>query len=61
VDHDRGYRILAREDDVRIELHVLARAYQEACLALTRRLPQGRHHLEDLGVTFHFGKTDASD
>jgi hypothetical protein len=59
VDYDRPYRILAREDDVRIELHVLARAYQEAYWALTQRLPHGRHHLEDLGVTFHFGKTDA--
>jgi hypothetical protein len=40
--------------DVRIELHVLARAYRDACLALMLRPPLGRHRLENLGVTIEF-------
>jgi hypothetical protein len=44
--------------DVRIELHVLARAYHDACLALMRRPPVGRHRLEGLGVTIEFEEPD---
>ncbi len=40
--------------DVRIELHVLVRAYYDACLALMLRPPVGRHRLEDLGVTIEY-------
>jgi hypothetical protein len=51
-----GYSIDVEGDgkDVRIELHVLARAYHDACLALMRCPPVGRHRLEDLGVTIEF-------
>ncbi len=51
-----GYRIeIERSDrDVRLELHVLARAYHDACLALTRRAPVGLHRLDGLGVTIDY-------
>ena len=49
-----GYSIDVQEEDVRIELHVLARAYHDACLALTLRPPVGLHRFENLGVTIEF-------
>jgi hypothetical protein len=50
------YRIDIEGDgrDVRIELHVLARAYRDACVALMQRPPAGRHRLEDLGLTIDY-------
>lgn len=51
---DHGYNIDVPEKDVRIELHVLARAYHDACLALTLRPPVGLHRFENLGVTIEF-------
>ena len=42
--------------DVSFELHVLARAYRDACLALTQRPPVGQLRLEDLKVTIEFEK-----
>jgi hypothetical protein len=49
-----GYRIEVREEDSRFELHVLARAYRDAWLALKRRPPAGPHRLEGLGVTIEY-------
>ncbi len=49
-----GYRIEIREEDGRIELHVLARAYRDAWFALRGQAPVGRHRLEDLGVTIEY-------
>ena len=51
-----GYRIHVEGSgkEVNLELHVLARAYHDACLALTLRTPAGRHRLEDLGVTLEY-------
>ena len=55
-----GYSIDVQETDVRIELHVLARAYYDACLALTRQPPVGRHRIEGLGVTIEFNEPAGS-
>ena len=49
-----GYRIVVREEDFRLELHVLARAYRVAWLALKRQAPVGPHRLEGLGVTIEY-------
>jgi hypothetical protein len=51
-----GYSIGTDEGgkDIRIELHVLARAYRDACLALMLRPPSGIHRLDKLGVTIDF-------
>jgi len=51
-----GYSIDIEGDskDVRLELHVLARAYRDACLALMLRPPAGPHRLEGLGVTIRY-------
>jgi len=52
--HGHGYRIDLREEDHRIELHVLARAYRDAWLALKLRPPVGAHRLEGLGITIEY-------
>ena len=38
-----------------VELHVLARAYSAAWLALHSEPPSGSHRFSDLGVTIDFG------
>lgn len=38
-----------------IELHVLARAYWSAWIALHSEPPTGRHRLADLGIEIDFG------
>ena len=48
IDHEGAGK------DVRLELHVLARAYRDACLALMLRPPVGPHRLEGLGVTIKY-------
>ncbi|HEY6824764.1 MAG TPA: hypothetical protein VI195_10010 [Steroidobacteraceae bacterium] len=60
---EHGYRFDVEGDvaDVSIQLHVLARAYFEACLALTRRAPAGQHRLEMLGVTIEFEVPETPD
>lgn len=50
----QGYRIAVAADEDRLELHVLARAYRDAWLAMKAREPAGRHHLESLGLTIEF-------
>ncbi len=54
--HGLGYRIEIEGDgkDVRIELHVLARAYRDAWLALKLRPPVGPHRLDGLGITIEY-------
>jgi len=52
--HGHGYRIDLPDADQRIELHVLARAYREAWLALKLRPPVGPHRLEGLGITIEY-------
>ena len=49
-----GYRIDLREEDQRIELHVLARAYRDAWLAVKLRPPVGPHRLDGLGITIEY-------
>ena len=41
-----------------VELHVLARAYSAAWIALHSEPPKGRHRLTDLGIAIDFGKPD---
>jgi hypothetical protein len=53
-----GYRIDVRDEDHRVELHVLARAYRDAWLALRRQPPIGPHRLDGLGVTIEFELTE---
>jgi len=50
----QGYRIELQEDDNPVELHVLARAYRDAWLALMLYPPVGRHRFEKLGVTIEY-------
>ncbi|HTL26776.1 MAG TPA: hypothetical protein VL280_09185 [Burkholderiales bacterium] len=38
-----------------IELHVLARAYRAAWIAMHSEPPAGRHRLADLGLAIDFG------
>jgi hypothetical protein len=49
-----GYRIDIADADERMELHVLARAYRDAWLALKLHRPIGPHRLESLGVTIEY-------
>jgi hypothetical protein len=49
-----GYQIDLRDEDQRIELHVLARAYRDAWLAVKLRPPVGPHRLEGLGITIEY-------
>jgi hypothetical protein len=49
-----GYRIDLREEEQRVELHVLARAYRDAWLALKLRPPAGQHRLDSLGITIEY-------
>jgi len=49
-----GYRIELRDEEQRIELHVLARAYRDAWMALKLRPPAGPHKLEGLGITIEY-------
>lgn len=49
-----GYRIEPDEWLARVELHVLARAYRDAWLALKLRAPVGEHRIEPLGVVIDF-------
>ncbi len=49
-----GYRIDLPDADERIELHVLARAYRDAWLALKLHRPIGPHRLEGLGITIEY-------
>ena len=39
-----------------LELHVLARAYSAAWIALHSEPPTGRHRLADLGIAIDFGE-----
>jgi len=50
-----GYRFrgLAGAEE-RVELHVLARAYRAAWIALRSRQPDGAHRLADLGLVIEF-------
>ena len=50
----QGYRIELREEDNRVELHVLARAYRDAWWALMLCPPVGRHRFEKLGLTIEY-------
>jgi hypothetical protein len=49
-----GYFIDLREEEHRVELHVLARAYRDAWLAVKQRPPVGPHRLEGLGITIDY-------
>jgi hypothetical protein len=42
-----------------IELHVLARAYRAAWIAMHSAPPAGRHRLADLGLAIDFGQAGA--
>ena len=53
----RGYRLVTgRLTAGGIELHVLARAYSAAWVALHSEPPSGSHRLADLGIAIDFGK-----
>jgi hypothetical protein len=50
-----GYRIVAQDASAEdLHLHVFARAYRDAWLALKRQPPVGQHRLERLGVTIEY-------
>jgi hypothetical protein len=52
----RPYRLIARGGaEERVELHVLARAYRAAWVALHAQAPGGRHRIERLGIEINFG------
>jgi hypothetical protein len=52
----RRYRLVTGRLTARgIELHVLARAYWSAWIALHSEPPSGRHRLPDLGLAIDFG------
>jgi len=44
-----------------LQLHVLARAYRDAWLALKRQPPAGQHRLEALGVTIEYEAQEKPD
>jgi hypothetical protein len=51
-----GYRLVTgRLTACGIELHVLARAYRAAWVALHSEPPTGCHRLADLGIAIDFG------
>jgi hypothetical protein len=53
------YRIVRRDGARdRVELHVLARAYQAAWLVLHARPPAGRHRIGRLGFAIDFGNDE---
>ena len=53
-----GYRLVTgRLTAGGVELHVLARAYSAAWIALHSEPPVGEHRLADLGLTIDFGET----
>ena len=54
VEPGQAYRIDVAADEEHLELHVLARAYRDAWLAMKAQPPVGRHRLELLGVTIVF-------
>jgi hypothetical protein len=49
-----GYRIEPSEAPAPLELHVLARAYRDAWLALRLRPPAGTHPIGKLGIAIDF-------
>lgn len=52
-----GYRLVTgRLAAGGVELHVLARAYRAAWVALHSEPPTGRHRLKDLGIAIDFGE-----
>jgi hypothetical protein len=54
--HSFGYRIVPSHPDCdRLQLHVFARAYREAWIALHADAPSGRHWFERLGIAIDFG------
>lgn len=57
-----GYRIVP-EDALaeNLHLHVLARAYRDAWLALKRKPPVGQHRLVGLGVTIEYEGPEKPD
>lgn len=57
-----GYRIVpADELAENLHLHVFARAYRDAWLALKRQPPVGQHRLERLGLTIEYEAPEKPD
>ena len=57
--HAARYRLVTGRLAARgVELHVLARAYCAAWIALHSEPPTGRHRLADLGIAIDFGEPD---
>ena len=57
-----GYRIVpAHPDYQHVELHVFARAYRDAWMALHGESPRGRHWFERLGIAVDFPPRGGAD
>ena len=55
------YHIVGEDDEFRVALHVLVRAYRDACMAIIGRLPSGTHRFEHLDLEIEFPDPDRTN
>jgi hypothetical protein len=55
------YHIVGEDDEFQVALHVLVRAYRDACIAITGQPPNGTHRFENLDLEIEFPDADRTN
>lgn len=55
------YHIVGEDDEFRVALHVLVRAYRDACIQLIGKPPSGTHRFAQLDLEIEFPDADPTN